>query len=184
LARPFEQIESQQSKTQQGAGLGLALSKSLVEMHGGVLEIESTFGETVTFVSGATGQLKLTDWSGFTGAVKGLSTAGANSIDLAGFSLTGAKASFTGTTASGVLTVTNGTQTATIDLTGDYLPSEFTVASDGHGGVVVKDPTAPAWPSASSVTQAIASFRDGPPASLACAPAHNPPNVSLIHASG
>ena len=52
LARPFEQIESQQSKTQQGTGLGLALSKSLVEMHGGVLEIESQpgLGTTVSFL--------------------------------------------------------------------------------------------------------------------------------------
>jgi two-component system, cell cycle sensor histidine kinase PleC len=52
LARPFEQIESQQSKTQQGTGLGLALSKSLVEMHGGVLEIESQpgLGTTVSFM--------------------------------------------------------------------------------------------------------------------------------------
>jgi len=45
LARPFEQIESQLSKTQQGSGLGLALTKSLVEMHGGVLEIQSSPGE-------------------------------------------------------------------------------------------------------------------------------------------
>jgi two-component system cell cycle sensor histidine kinase PleC len=52
LARPFEQIESQQSKTQQGTGLGLALSKSLVEMHGGVLEIDSQpgVGTTVSFL--------------------------------------------------------------------------------------------------------------------------------------
>jgi two-component system cell cycle sensor histidine kinase PleC len=52
LARPFEQIESQQSKTQQGTGLGLALSKSLIEMHGGVLEIESqpSVGTTVSFL--------------------------------------------------------------------------------------------------------------------------------------
>ena len=52
LARPFEQIESQQSKTQQGTGLGLALSKSLIEMHGGLLEIESQpgLGTTVSFL--------------------------------------------------------------------------------------------------------------------------------------
>jgi two-component system cell cycle sensor histidine kinase PleC len=52
LARPFEQIESQHSKTQQGTGLGLALTKSLVEMHDGALEIESEPGRgtTVSFL--------------------------------------------------------------------------------------------------------------------------------------
>jgi two-component system cell cycle sensor histidine kinase PleC len=48
LAQPFEQIESQHSKTQQGTGLGLALTKSLVEMHEGVLEMESRPGEGTT----------------------------------------------------------------------------------------------------------------------------------------
>jgi len=48
LARPFEQVESQHAKTQQGTGLGLALSKSLVEMHGGTLELESQPGQGTT----------------------------------------------------------------------------------------------------------------------------------------
>ncbi len=52
LGRPFEQIESQHSKSYQGSGLGLALSRSLIELHGGSLTIESTLGEgtTVSFV--------------------------------------------------------------------------------------------------------------------------------------
>jgi len=45
LGRPFEQVESQLTKSHQGSGLGLAISKSLVELHGGNMRIRSTFGK-------------------------------------------------------------------------------------------------------------------------------------------
>ena len=48
LAKPFEQVESQFSKTTQGTGLGLALTKSLITMHEGVLEMYSQPGEGTT----------------------------------------------------------------------------------------------------------------------------------------
>jgi two-component system cell cycle sensor histidine kinase PleC len=48
LARPFEQIENQFSKTREGTGLGLALTKSLIEMHHGRFEIDSAPGEGTT----------------------------------------------------------------------------------------------------------------------------------------
>jgi len=60
LAQPFEQIDSQHSRQHEGTGLGLALSKSLVELHGGNFQIDSVVGEgtTVTFTLPKTVQAK------------------------------------------------------------------------------------------------------------------------------
>jgi two-component system cell cycle sensor histidine kinase PleC len=44
LGRPFEQVESQLTKTHHGSGLGLAIAKSLIELHGGRMRIRSTLG--------------------------------------------------------------------------------------------------------------------------------------------
>jgi signal transduction histidine kinase len=49
----FEQVDSSYGRQQQGTGLGLALTKRLVEMHGGHIRVESTGidgeGSTFTF---------------------------------------------------------------------------------------------------------------------------------------
>jgi signal transduction histidine kinase len=49
---PFGQVDSKLSRKYEGTGLGLPLSKALVELHGGKLEIESEpgVGTTVTVV--------------------------------------------------------------------------------------------------------------------------------------
>jgi len=49
---PFGQIETEHSRTKSGTGLGLTLVKSLIELHGGELEIVSqkAIGTTVTLI--------------------------------------------------------------------------------------------------------------------------------------
>jgi two-component system cell cycle sensor histidine kinase PleC len=48
LAQPFQQVEHQHAKTQHGTGLGLALSKSLIELHEGRFDMASEPGRGTT----------------------------------------------------------------------------------------------------------------------------------------
>jgi len=45
LGRPFEQVESQLTKSHQGSGLGLAIARSLTSLHGGTMRIRSALGK-------------------------------------------------------------------------------------------------------------------------------------------
>jgi two-component system cell cycle sensor histidine kinase PleC len=52
LGRPFEQVESQLTKTYHGSGLGLAIARSLTNLHGGTMRLRSRLGAgTVVCVS-------------------------------------------------------------------------------------------------------------------------------------
>src|SRR5471030_1114306 len=44
LGRPFEQVESQLTKTYHGSGLGLAIARSLANLHGGSMKLRSRLG--------------------------------------------------------------------------------------------------------------------------------------------
>ncbi len=44
LGRPFEQVESQLTKTYHGSGLGLAIARSLTSLHGGTMRLRSKLG--------------------------------------------------------------------------------------------------------------------------------------------
>lgn len=56
ITDPFVRVETDPHKTQEGTGLGLTIVKSLVDLHGGELNIKSTVGRgttvTVTFPKG------------------------------------------------------------------------------------------------------------------------------------
>jgi two-component system cell cycle sensor histidine kinase PleC len=52
LGRPFEQVESQLTKSYHGSGLGLAIAKSLVQLHDGSMKLRSKLGVgTVVYVT-------------------------------------------------------------------------------------------------------------------------------------
>ena len=48
VLKPFEQVDNRYNRTGGGTGLGLSLVKSLSELHGGHMEIESVVGEGTT----------------------------------------------------------------------------------------------------------------------------------------
>jgi large repetitive protein len=97
----------------------------------------------VTFASGATGTLILDASSQFTRTIAGLSSvAPFDTIDLADIAF-GANTTVVylpSSTNTGTLTVSDGTHTANIALSGQYSPTSFKIASDGHGGTAVVDP--------------------------------------------
>ena len=139
-------------------------------------DFNGAFSEDVTFV--VSGTLGLADSQAYRGSITGFSRVGATSLDLGDITFgQSTKVSFSGTAASGVLTVTDGSHTAQITLVGNYLSSTFVASSDGHGGVTVVDskskdlPDARNTPSAPAFVAAMAGL-GAVPASAGAASEH------------
>ncbi|MFZ2411081.1 MAG: ATP-binding protein, partial [Candidatus Methanoperedens sp.] len=49
LFRIFQQVDMGTSRRYGGSGIGLAITKQLVELHGGAIMVESKYGEGSTF---------------------------------------------------------------------------------------------------------------------------------------
>jgi hypothetical protein len=154
----------------------------VVAIVSGTLDVaNANAAENVAF-TGKTGTLVLAHSETFTGQVSGFSLTGKTSLDLRDVGFVGAgEATFSGTANGGVLTVTDGTHTADINLTGDYLNSTFVASSDGHGGVKVVDPTAPQM-STHAMVAAMAGMVTGPAGSGAALPnaEHRPYALTLL----
>jgi hypothetical protein len=90
----------------------------------------------VVFGAGATGQLMLGNSAHFDGTVAGF-LAG-SSIDVTDVAFVAGKNFYDPQT--GNLNLSDGVHAASIQLLGQYTPSQFTFASDGHGGTLITDP--------------------------------------------
>jgi hypothetical protein len=112
------------------------------------LELFGASSASVAFASSSTGTLKLDDSAAFTGSVSGL--AATTYIDLADLPWAQGQmnASFSGNTSGGKLTVSDGTQSDTINLVGDYTQSSWNLSQDSNGNTLVVDPPLSSVPNA------------------------------------
>jgi len=151
---PSDQAGSTSTATSGAESLNMAAPSSLTAAtapvvtvaDGATVEIDGASAQSVTF-TGTTGTLKLDNPLSFTGQISGLT--GSDAIDLANISYgANTTAVYSGNANSGTLTVSDGSDTAQINLLGDYLQSGWTLSSDGNGGTIVVDP--PLFPDATT----------------------------------
>ena len=110
---------------------------------GATLELGTADSASITF-SSSTGMLKLDSLTAFTGVIDNFTgngtLSGSDQIDLKGINFNSVHDSYS----NGILTVTDGTNTTTLDFNGNYVLANFDFASDGSGGTIVYDPPAKA----------------------------------------
>ena len=141
------------------AGKALQISKALAGTSGSAtigtgatLELTAADSASVTF-AGSTGTLRLDHSSTFSGKISKFtgngSLSGSDHIDLRDVKYSSVHDSY----ANGVLTVTDGSDTAKLNFNGSYTLANFKFASDGSGGTIVYDP--PVTPSSGQNSAAL-----------------------------
>jgi len=109
----------------------------------GSSELAAGSDASVTFAD-ATGQLVLDDASNSTISVSGFTgdgrLAGSDQIDLEGIDHNSQTFAENYDATKGLLSVTDGNKTATLQFNGTYQAANFKFVSDGHGGTIVYDP--------------------------------------------
>ena len=112
---------------------------------GAALRFDSSVagGLSVNFAGHDGGELLLLDSPRFGAAIHGFGGAGTDALDLRdiNFSAAGFKFSYSGTKSQGVLTVTDGADTAKLTMFGNYTTASFHASSDGSGGTLIVDPS-------------------------------------------
>jgi len=116
---------------------------------------------------GTTGSLVLDHPSSFTGLISGFTgdgtLAGSDQIDLKGVDYHASTFTESFNAATDTLSVSDGTDSATLHFSGNYVAANFSFATDGNGGTIVYDPpvgqsaapSSPPTPTVASVVTAV-----------------------------
>ena len=139
---------------------------------GATVVISGADSSSVTFEA-STGTLQLDDPSTFTGQISGFTgngcLSGSDQIDLTDFNYNSVQDSYSG----GVLSVTDGTNSASLNFAGSYTLANFEFASDGNGGTIVYDPPVRGANSPSPGQAAAANWRPAGQTTFGTAPSAN-----------
>ena len=109
----------------------------------GEMVIAQVSNENVAFLASSTGQLVLDNSTSYTGEISGFGANTSQSIDLSDLNFTaGIQMNYVPNSGNtgGVLTLTDGTNTANLELEGGYTLANFVIANDGDGGTLLIDP--------------------------------------------
>jgi autotransporter passenger strand-loop-strand repeat protein len=118
-----------------GTASSTTISGGLEHVYAGGTAQDAAFG-------GSSGTLVLDSSSGFAGAISNFRAGDIVDLAYIHFSNAGMTLDFSedATNTSGTLTISDGSNVATLDLLGQYSAAQFALSADGHGGTLVTDP--------------------------------------------